>query len=79
MNPITDIKELIELSLGNIDHFGDDIACRFIIYEDGQEYEVYNANLAYRDILLYSTKGVLNYLVDSYGDNHTIELVSIEE
>lgn len=79
MKLITDINDLIELSINDHNQYNSDIPCKFIIYEDNAEYEVYNATIAYRDILLYSNKAVLNYVVDSYGDNHTIELFNIEE
>jgi hypothetical protein len=75
---VTDIDDLIGLSLCDIIP-NNELPCDFIIYEEGQEHKVYAASVAHRDILLYSETGVLNYMVDSYGDNHTIELMSIEE
>jgi len=75
--PITDINDLIELSLTADESLS--VEVDFSVFVDDKEYIVYDCSVANRDIMLYTEQGCLTYLVDSYGDEHTIELFNIEE
>ena len=72
------MNEIIEISL---ELNGDTVICDvdMQLIEDGITYNVYQCSVSHRDLLFYSDKGTLNYLIDSYGDNHTIELFEIGE
>lgn len=77
MKVIKSIDELIELSIG---HEGDciELDCSFTIQDDDQTFEVYSVSVSNQDILLYSNKACLNYVVDLYGNRPVLELFNIE-
>lgn len=80
MKTIKDFDDLIPLSLG-LGKKGitdGEIDCEFEVIEDNETFKVYTASVAYRDILLYSDKGCLSYVVDSYGNRNSVECVNIE-
>lgn len=66
-------NDLIELSTN---HTGDSIEvdCSFHIDTNHGVFFIYSASLSYRDIILYSEKGTLTFLVDTYGDITHVEL-----
>lgn len=45
---------------------------------DGQTWNAYGAEVAHRDILFFCKEGTATFVVDSYGDRHTIELTDWE-
>jgi hypothetical protein len=74
---VTSLADIIELST-NIEKENVSLACNFEIEVDGHTCKVYEASVAHRDILLYSDKGVLNYLVDSYENIHVAECYYVD-
>lgn len=68
-----DFKDLIELSV-NHDEESIEVDCSINLEVDGIEYKAYGVSLAYRDLLFYTDKGTIQYLIDSYSDNHTAVL-----
>jgi len=69
------MNDLIEIALS--DNLPDSYDVNLTLDIDGEPWQAYEANVAYRDILLLCDKGTLNYLVDTYGDKNTIELFEI--
>ena len=71
------LAELIEYA---VDYDGEshEVDCNFKVREDGITYKVHTAAVCNRDLLLYSDKACLNYVIDTYGDRHTIECINIE-
>ncbi len=54
------------------------LECDLTLAIDGIKYHAYEVSIAHRDLLFYTDKGTLNYVIDSYGDSHTAELYSID-
>lgn len=48
------------------------------IIEDGVTYDCYDVSVCRQDLLFFSDKGTLNYIVDIYGDRAIAELYSID-
>ena len=73
----TDFNDLVELVIDpNGDY--DDLDCSINLRVDGVDYHAYGVSIAYRDLLFYTDKGTIQYLVDSYGDNHAAVLHNVE-
>lgn len=49
-----------------------------ILNANGNEYKPYSVSITHRDLLFFCDNATLNYLVDTYGDRNTIELLNIE-
>ena len=64
-------NDLVDLALSDDPHYVD---CSFSIEHEGTSYHCYHASIAHRDILLYTDKGTVTYLVDSINGNHTAVL-----
>ena len=73
----TNMDELIELALDE-NLVTPSQECDFTCEIEGYQVHVYEASIAYRDILLYTDNGWFNYMVDTYGDRTTIELFEYE-
>lgn len=60
-------NDLVELS---INHTGDslELDCSLTLHVDGIDLQAYTVSLANRDLLFYTDKGTVTYLVDIYGD-----------
>lgn len=54
------------------------LECDLTLRTDDTKYHAYEVSIAHRDLLFYTDKGTLNYVIDSYGDRHTAELYSID-
>lgn len=73
----TSLNDLIDLVVDpNGDY--DDLDCSIDLKVDNIEYKAYGVSLAYRDLLFYTDKGTIQYLVDSNGDRHTAVLHNVE-
>lgn len=63
---INSLDELVQLSL--IDSLGTQgLGCDFILIETGKKFKVYHASIKYKDIVVYTDKGPIRYLVDDSG------------
>lgn len=51
-----------------------EVDCNIDLKVDDVEYNAYSVSISYRDLLFYTDKGTIQYLVDSYGDRHTAVL-----
>ena len=71
-------EELVELS---VKHKGQNkyLACDIILIDDEKEYKAHEVSICNRDLLFFTDKGTLNYVIDSYGDRHVAELFQIDE
>lgn len=69
----TNLNDLIDLV---VDPNGDyaELDCSINLTVDGVDYHAHGVSIAYRDLLFYTDKGIIQYLVDSYGDRHTAVL-----
>jgi len=74
------LKSLNDCVDESLTHKGENeyFACDFIASEENESFKVDEASICNRDILLFSDKATLNYLVDIYGDKTTIELFNID-
>lgn len=68
-----DLKDLIELAI-NHDDESIEVDCSINLDIDDVECNAYSVSIAYRDLLFYTNKGTIQYLIDSYGGNHTAVL-----
>lgn len=68
-----DLKDLIELAV-NHDEESIEVDCSINLDIDDVEYNAYSVSVSNRDLLFYTEKGTIQYLVDSYGDRHTAVL-----
>jgi hypothetical protein len=73
---LKDIEDIIELSL-TAKH-SKSYPCSLVLNEDGEKFRAYEVSIANRDLLFFTDKGTLNYLVDSFGDQTSIELFNME-
>lgn len=73
----TDFNDLVELSVNHEDE-SIEVDCNIEIGVDDVEYKAYSVSIANRDLLFYTDKGTIQYLIDSYGDNHTAVLYNVE-
>ena len=71
-------EELVELS---VKHKGQNkySPCDLSLEVDGKTYNAYEVSICNRDLLFFSDKGTLNYVIDSYGDRHVAELYQLDE
>lgn len=76
MRVLKNIDEIIEMSLFH-DGENDYYKCNLKI----NGHRAHEVSICNRDLLFFTDKGALNYLVDSYGNRNYIELVNedIEE
>ena len=74
-------KSLAECAEYSLTHSGEckSFDCNFTIKEDGVSYEVYEVSIANCDLLFYSEKGTLNYVIDNYGGKAVPELFNINK
>lgn len=70
-------NDLVELS---VNHTGDslEVDCNLTLYVDGTDMQAYTCSVGNRDLLFYTDKGTVTYLVDIYGDAARAELVDWE-
>ena len=76
-NPITDMQDLINLSI-NWTGESEELDCDITLREENHTFKAHTVSVCNRDLLFYTDKGYFNYVVDSYGDNHIIELFDFE-
>jgi len=69
----TNLKDLIDLAV-NHDEESIEVDCSINLDIDDVECKAYSVSISYRDLLFYTDKGTIQYLVDSYGDRHTAVL-----
>jgi hypothetical protein len=51
----------------------------FTIQVEGMAWNCYAVSISYRDVLCYCDKGTATFLVDTYGNKHTVELFDWNE
>ena len=73
MKILRDINEIIEMSLS---HSGENEYYKCSLKING--HKAHEVSICNRDLLFFTDKGTLNYLVDSYGDRSYIDLVNEE-
>jgi len=78
MKKITTIQETINISL-NHDGENEYFPCDLKLKEDKKIYKAYEVSICNRDLLFFTNKGTLNYVVDTIGFNHSLNLVSIDD
>ena len=74
MKILRSIDEVIEISLTHSvenEYYDCEI--------DINGHKAHEVSICNRDLLFFTDKGTLNYLVDSYGSRHSIELFNNEE
>jgi hypothetical protein len=54
------------------------LECDLTLTVDGEKFRAYEVSVARCDLLFFTDKGTLNYLVDMYDDHLGIELYNIE-
>lgn len=69
----TNLKDLIDLAV-NYEGESIEVDCNITLEVDDVEYKAYSVSISNRDLLFYTDEGTIQYLVDSYGDNHTAVL-----
>ena len=73
MRALRDINEIIEMSLF---HSGENEYYKCSLKING--HRAHEVSICNRDLLFFTDKGTLNYVVDTYGSRHTIDLVNEE-
>ena len=73
MKVLRDINEIIEMSLY---HSGENEYYKCNLKIEG--HRAYEVSICNRDLLFFTDKGTLNYVVDTYGSRHSIDLVNEE-
>jgi hypothetical protein len=68
---ITQITDLVNMSLKGIEG---PYMVNFKLKVGDTMAHAYEAHISYRDILLYTDKGTVTCVVDSYGDKNTFEI-----
>ena len=68
-----DFDDFIELSHEWTEENGY-LDCNIEIEIDGQVFKAHEVSICYHDLLFFTDKGTLNYVVDSYGDRLVAEL-----
>lgn len=53
--------------------------CNLVLKVDGKKYQSHEVSICKRDLLFFTNKGTLNFVVDSIGFNNYAELVYIDE
>lgn len=73
---LNDFYEIVEKSLN---HKGENkyFDCNITLKFDGIKHLCHEVSICNRDLLFFSDKGTLNYVVDSYGLRNVVELVNI--
>lgn len=55
------------------------VPCNLTLEVDGEEFKAYEVSISNQDLLFFTEKGTLNYLVDNYGNGKImVELFNIE-
>lgn len=54
------------------------LECDLTLTVDGIKYHAYEVSVAHQDLLFFTDKGTLNYVVDNYGGTPRVELFNIE-
>lgn len=57
---------------------GQSRAVDLTLVEEGETFKAYEVSIAYGSLLFFTDKGVLDYVVDYYGDEPRVELYNIE-
>jgi hypothetical protein len=73
----TKMQDIIAMS---IVHEGENEyhSCDIKIKEEGRTYHAHEVSICNRDLLFFCDKGAINYVINSYGDAHYLELINIE-
>lgn len=67
-----EFKDLIEMSIKA--RKTKEVDCSIPVEVENETWQAYTASVSNRDILLFTDKGTVTFLVDSYGDRHVAEL-----
>ena len=62
------LNKLVEMSVTIQDPLN--VVCEIPLNIEGETWLAYECDVSYRDLLFHCDKGVVTYLVDSYGDKH---------
>lgn len=54
------------------------LECNLTLDVDDEKFQAYEVSIGCRDLLFYCDKGVLVYVVDTYGERIAVELFEIE-
>ena len=54
------------------------LECDVTLEADGEKFHAYEVSIANQDLLFFTDKGTLNYLVDNYGGDARAELFNVE-
>lgn len=62
--------DLVNIS---VKHKGDSKSkeCKIDLEIEGETWQAYDVSISSRDLLFFTDKGTVTYLVDSYGDRHS--------
>lgn len=73
-------KSLQEVAEFSVNYKGEskEFDCNINLIVDDVKYKAHSVSIAHRDLLFYCDKGCFNYVVDSYGDRHVVELFHSE-
>lgn len=52
--------------------------CNILLEVDGEKFRAYEVSVAHQDLLFFTEKGTVNYVVDNYSGRPVIELFSVE-
>ena len=69
---MTDFKALVELATETDTQTN--VPCDIKVDIEGEQWTAYEASVSYRDILLFTDKGTVTLLVDSYSGRHVAEV-----
>ena len=75
---LTNLQEIIEKSVAYNEE-SQEFDCKITLKENGKTFKAYTVSIANCDLLFYTDKGCLNYLIDSIGSKHYCNLFSIED
>lgn len=76
MRPIKTLKQAIDLSVLNSDQ--GEIDADLKIKVNGETWDCYTVHVNQREFLCYCNQGTASFVVDSYGDRNTCELLDWE-
>lgn len=67
-------NDLVELA---VNHTGEslEVDCNLTLHVDGTDMQAYTCSVGNRDLLFYTDKGTVSYLIDTYGNTARAELV----
>jgi len=74
---IRSLRECVEKSVKTRN--GDELDADFVVEVDDNEWHCYTVAMGHREFTLYCNEGTATYVVDSYGDRNTCELIDWEE